>query len=77
MTDNRTQLACPDCGNTRFDWTVKHTKSGEMYKCKNGSREGANTHLGQCLDRSPEVKCTNCRFWHNRDDLDLVTNTGP
>lgn len=76
MSDDRTQLACPDCGSTRFGWTITQVEFGQIYEYHSSDRAGLPKKGGPYVDTSTEVTCTHCESEHNRDDLDLLTDTG-
>lgn len=76
MSDNRTQLACPDCGGTSFGWTVTQVQFGEMYTYESGNRGGQAHKSGPIVDgHDDEVRCNNCESTHDKDDLELLTDS--
>ncbi|ABB77943.1 hypothetical protein [environmental halophage 1 AAJ-2005] len=77
MTDNRTQLVCPDCGSTRFGWTITQVQFGEMVQYQGGSRKGIGNKMGPITDGHDEVvTCSGCNRDQDKDDLKLLTDSG-
>lgn len=73
---DKTRLACPDCGGTRFGWTVTQVQFGGVYEFESGNRSGQPKKDGPYVDgHDDEVQCNDCESTHDKDDLELLTDS--
>lgn len=72
VSDQSTEMACPECGETKFSWVLREVQFGTVHRFPDGNFSEEGMKRGEVVGSDVEengVFCTTCEEFRDRNEL--------